>query len=145
MKLFEQITTILSKGYNALDNNDKRKLIEIQDQLYQEKASKSEVILVKGQEIKWIEAIRTLALKEEKGDDGKKKYTEVQIDSIIYQETATLQTDINVAKFEKEKLEWKIDSLDKYITALRDKINTSIQKWEAQRWESIWTIASDMN
>lgn len=145
MKLFEQITTILSKGYNALDNNDKWKLIEIQDQLYQEKASKSEVILVKGQEIKWIEAIRTLALKEEKGDDGKKKYTEVQIDSIIYQETATLQTDINVAKFEKEKLEWKIDSLDKYITALRDKINTSIQKWEAQRWESIWTIASDMN
>lgn len=125
MKIFDLITAIISKGYDKLDNQDKRQLIELQDQLYQERALRTETILVTEQKMKSDEAIRTLELKEEKTDDWKKKYTESQIESIINQELQEFKTRINVAKFEKDKIEGKIDALDKYITALRDKLNTA--------------------
>lgn len=130
MLLFDKITKVLSKWYKSLDNEDKRLLIEIQDELYQEKAKRVEIILVKDQEIDSIKASRMLELKEEKEEvlDPKwitkivKKFTEEQIKAMISQEVSEKETEMNLAKFEKEKLEWKINALDKYITALRDKL-----------------------
>lgn len=122
MKLFEQISQIISKWFYNLNTEDKRKLIEIQDQLYQEKAQRTDIILQLSQQVDDVEAQRTLVLKEETTEDWKKKYTEIQIKSIIWQETRDIVSNINKAKFEKEKIEWKINSLDKYITALRDQL-----------------------
>lgn len=122
MKLFDQISQIISKWFYNLSTEDKRKLIEIQDQLYQEKAQRTDIILQLSQQVDDIEAQRTLLLKEETTEDWKKKYTEIQIKSIIWQETRDIVSNINKAKFEKEKIEGKINSLDKYITALRDQL-----------------------
>lgn len=125
MKLFEQITAIIQKWYLMLDNDDKRALIQIQDELYQEHANQYDIELKLEKEIDDFEALRMLELKEEKTEEGKKKYTEEQIKAMIQKELSDTKTQLNIAKVVKKKVDWKINTLDKYITALRDKFKQS--------------------
>lgn len=126
MKIFDRIQAIIDKWIHSMTIDDQFDLIKCYDELLQLKAEFKDKAGVKDQEIKDFEAQRTLELKEEKDDSWKKKYTEVEIKSLITQEKQKMQSDANIIAFTLEKLDWKQKAVFSYITCVRDRLRPSV-------------------
>lgn len=128
MKLFEKIQAITDKNLFDMTINDQYDLCKCYDELLQLRAEYSDKMMQWKQKIKDYEAEQMLLLKEEKIEetDAKgnpkfsKKYTEAQIESLIYQQTKDKITDVNADKFIYDKLDAKISAVFNYITCVRD-------------------------
>ena len=75
MKIFERIQAILDRWLINLTVNDQRELNVCRDELWQTIADNKNTLTIEKQNLKDIEATRTLELNEEIKEDGKKKYT----------------------------------------------------------------------
>ena len=128
MKLLERIQTITDKNLYDMTINDQYDLCKCYDELLQLRAEYSDKLMQWKQKIKDYEAEHTLLLKEEKIEETdargnpkfSKKYTETQIESLIYQQTKDMQTAMNADKFIYDKLDAKISAVFNYITCVRD-------------------------
>lgn len=128
MKLFERIQVIVDRPLFEMTINDQHELCKCYDELLQLRAEYGDKLMQWKQQIKDHEAEQMLLLKEEKVEEAdakgktklKNKYTEVQIESMIYQQTKDMQTAMNADKFIFDKLDAKISAVFNYITCVRD-------------------------
>lgn len=128
MKLFERIQAVTDKPLYDMTINDQHELCRCYDELLQLRAEYSDKLMAWKQKIKDYEAEQMLLLKEEKTEetDAKgnpkfsKKYTEAQIESLIYQQTKDMLTTLNTDKFIYDKIDAKISAVFNYITCVRD-------------------------
>ena len=128
MKLFDRIQVVTDKPLYDMTINDQHELCKCYDELLQLRAEYADKMMLWKQKIKDYEAEQMLLLKEEKIEetDAKwnpkfsKKYTEAQIESLIYQQTKDMLTKVNADKFIYDKIDAKISALFNYITCMRD-------------------------
>lgn len=126
MKIFDKIQELLNKWLSFMTIEDQKSMTILIDELYTEKSKTKNEINIKKQEIENIESIRTLELKEEKGEDGKKKYTEAHIDSIISQELKDHKTQQNLLTYALDQIEGKIKVCELYRIDIRDSLKFPI-------------------
>lgn len=126
MKIFDKIQELLNKWLSFMTIEDQKSMTILIDELYTEKSKTKNEINIKKQEIENIESIRTLELKEEKGEDGKKKYTEAHIDSIISQELKDHKTQQNLLTYTLDQIEGKIKVCELYRIDIRDSLKLPI-------------------
>jgi hypothetical protein len=72
------------------------------------------------------EAELILKLKEEKWEDWKKKYTEIQIKSEISKTMNKAQTDLNILAHDLDYIEWKIKASELYRIDFRDWLKPAV-------------------
>lgn len=120
MKIFDKIQAILDRWLINLTVNDQRELNVCRDELWQTIADTKNTLTIEKQNLKDIEATRTLELNEEIKDDGKKKYTVAQVESLIQQETQEDKTKINTLLYTIDQLQGKLDAVNNYVINIRD-------------------------
>lgn len=118
-KIFDRISAITSQPLNTLWIDDQWELCKCREELLCTKVVYASKVMEISQEIKDMEAMRTLELK-----GGETKLTEVQIKSIIQQEKGEKIKELASAEFSLGIVTAKADALFGYITCLRDSLRT---------------------
>ena len=118
-KIFDRISAITSQPLNCLGIDDQWELCKCREELLCTKVVYASNVMKISQEIKDLEATRTLELKS-----WETKLTEVQIKSLIQQEKGEQIKKLSQEEFSLGIVTAKADALFGYITCLRDSLRT---------------------